>query len=74
MSSKAEKRIRKHLRKELKGQVVIQARWKFPWSLLPKRKKGWNTIPMFPKRQYRFEFRLLDSIEMKTGSAVVGKR
>lgn len=74
MSGSANKKIKKHLKEELAAQCTLQARWRFPWSLLPKRKKGWITIPMFPKRQWRFEFRVLDQIKMKTGTATIGKR
>lgn len=74
MSAKAQKKIRKYLKKQLAGQVTLQARWKFPWSLWPKRRKGWVTIPMFPKRQFRFEFRFLDQIKMKEGKVTIGER
>ena len=75
MSGKGMKKIRKMIRNEVSGQAILQARWRFPWSLWPKRKKGWITIPMFPKkRQFRFEFRMLDQVKMKTGKATIGER
>ncbi len=36
MSQKSDKRIRKHMKKELKGSVRIEARWRFPFMFIPR--------------------------------------